>query len=347
MRAHEEEVEIDKDYVSFFCPKVGGKNGPPFLHMWEKGSLFSFPSSSRNKLACFGVLPVGGNVWLSSVDYVSFFCPEVGGKIRLPFLHMWELGSLFSFSSSSGNKLACSSVFPTGGHVSVRLCSVGCYHKTLDGIKSGTILATRNLEGIILSLSTAGGAPTRSSTTALLEVAFAGFMRFIGLWVFSEIFTKQKRMPEITAILSATSTKNKMELEDVITKTLDGIKSGTILVTCNLEGIILSLSTAGGAPTRSPMTALLEVAFAGFMRFIGLWVKRMPKITAILSATSTKNKMELEDVITKTLDDIESGTILVTCNLEGIILSLSTTSGAPYEIAHNSSSRGGLYHRYN
>ncbi|MQM20194.1 hypothetical protein Taro_053210 [Colocasia esculenta] len=81
---------------------------------------------------------------------------------------------------------------------------------------------------------------------------------------------KLKRKPEITAILAASSTM--MELEDLITKTLDGIKSGTFLVTCNLEGIILSLSTAGGAPTRSPTAALLEVAFAGFMRFIGLWV---------------------------------------------------------------------------
>lgn len=61
-----------------------------------------------------------------------------------------------------------------------------------------------------------------------------------------------------------------MKAEDVAEKTLNGIKSGSFIVTCNFEGLMLSMATAGFSPQRSYIKAFCEVLGASFMQFVGL-----------------------------------------------------------------------------
>lgn len=61
-----------------------------------------------------------------------------------------------------------------------------------------------------------------------------------------------------------------MKPEEVAQKTFDGIKSGSFIIPCNLEGIALSLATAGLSPQRSFLMATVEVLAAGILRIAGL-----------------------------------------------------------------------------
>jgi len=61
-----------------------------------------------------------------------------------------------------------------------------------------------------------------------------------------------------------------MKAEEVAQKALDGIKSGSFIVSCNLEGIALSLATAGLSPQRSFLMAFVEVVAAGILRIVAL-----------------------------------------------------------------------------
>lgn len=61
-----------------------------------------------------------------------------------------------------------------------------------------------------------------------------------------------------------------MTAEKVAQKALDGIKSGSFIVSCNLEGIALSLATAGLSPQRSFLMAFVEVVAAGILRIVAL-----------------------------------------------------------------------------
>ncbi|WVY94280.1 hypothetical protein V8G54_033368 [Vigna mungo] len=76
------------------------------------------------------------------------------------------------------------------------------------------------------------------------------------------------RKPELTKIIAASS--GCMTAEKVAQKALDGIKSGSFIVSCNLEGIALSLATAGLSPQRSFLMAFVEVVAAGILRIVAL-----------------------------------------------------------------------------
>ncbi|XP_039142379.1 3-dehydrosphinganine reductase TSC10A [Dioscorea cayenensis subsp. rotundata] len=79
---------------------------------------------------------------------------------------------------------------------------------------------------------------------------------------------EQKRRPELTNLIVASS--GGMKADAVAKKALDGIKSGTFIVSCNFEGVMLAIATAGLSPQSSYLTAFFEVFGAGFMRFVGL-----------------------------------------------------------------------------
>ncbi|CAJ1957069.1 unnamed protein product [Sphenostylis stenocarpa] len=53
-------------------------------------------------------------------------------------------------------------------------------------------------------------------------------------------------------------------------KAFDGIKCGSFIVSCNLEGIALSIATAGLSPQRSFLMAFVEVIAAGILRIVAL-----------------------------------------------------------------------------
>lgn len=61
-----------------------------------------------------------------------------------------------------------------------------------------------------------------------------------------------------------------MKAEDVAQKAFDGIKCGSFIISCNLEGFALSLATAGLSPQRSFLMAFLEVVAAGIIRIVAL-----------------------------------------------------------------------------
>ncbi|KAK1563770.1 hypothetical protein Q3G72_032624 [Acer saccharum] len=79
---------------------------------------------------------------------------------------------------------------------------------------------------------------------------------------------ENKRKPQLTSIIAGSS--GVMKAEEVAKKTLNGIKSGSFIVPCNFEGLLLSLATSGLSPQRSVLMAFVEVVTAGLLRLAGL-----------------------------------------------------------------------------
>ncbi|XP_058077733.1 3-dehydrosphinganine reductase TSC10A isoform X2 [Magnolia sinica] len=67
---------------------------------------------------------------------------------------------------------------------------------------------------------------------------------------------EMKVRPEVTNIIAASS--GAMKADEVADKTLNGIKSGSFIITCNFDGIMLSVATAGLSPQRSYLMAFFE-----------------------------------------------------------------------------------------
>ncbi|CAA7395539.1 unnamed protein product [Spirodela intermedia] len=78
-----------------------------------------------------------------------------------------------------------------------------------------------------------------------------------------------KRRPEATAAIASSS--GAMTAAAVAEKVLRGIKAAAFTVTCNFEGVMLSLATAGMSSQRSWAMALAEILGSGFMRFLGIY----------------------------------------------------------------------------
>ncbi|RHN72467.1 putative 3-dehydrosphinganine reductase [Medicago truncatula] len=79
---------------------------------------------------------------------------------------------------------------------------------------------------------------------------------------------ENKRKPELTKIIAASS--GFMKADEVAQKAFDGIRRGSFIISCNLEGIALSLATSGLSPQRSFLMAFVEVIAAGIMRIAAL-----------------------------------------------------------------------------
>lgn len=79
---------------------------------------------------------------------------------------------------------------------------------------------------------------------------------------------ENKKRPQLTSIIAAPS--GAMKADEVAKKALDGIKSGSFIVPCNFEGLLLSIATAGLSPQRSYLMAFVEVVTAGIVRLAGL-----------------------------------------------------------------------------
>lgn len=79
---------------------------------------------------------------------------------------------------------------------------------------------------------------------------------------------ENKMKPEITKLIAASSSS--MEATEVAEKTLNGIKSGKFMITCNFDGFMLSIVTAGMSPQTSPIMAFVEVLAAGIVRIVAL-----------------------------------------------------------------------------
>lgn len=83
------------------------------------------------------------------------------------------------------------------------------------------------------------------------------------------LFSENKRRPQLTNIIAASS--GAMKAEDVAKKALNGIKSGSFIVPCNFEGLLLSIATAGLSPQRSFAMAFIEIVAAGLVRLVALF----------------------------------------------------------------------------
>ncbi|KAJ4722391.1 3-dehydrosphinganine reductase [Melia azedarach] len=79
---------------------------------------------------------------------------------------------------------------------------------------------------------------------------------------------EMRRRPQLTNIIAASS--GAMKPNEVARKALNGIKSGSFIIPCNFEGLLLSIATAGLSPQRSVLMAFVEVVTAGLLRFAGL-----------------------------------------------------------------------------
>lgn len=77
-----------------------------------------------------------------------------------------------------------------------------------------------------------------------------------------------KRRPEATAAIASSS--GGMTAAVVAEKALRGIKAAAFMVSCNFEGGLLGLATAGMSPQRSWLVALAEIFGSGFMRFLAI-----------------------------------------------------------------------------
>ncbi|KAK6265874.1 hypothetical protein QUC31_016711 [Theobroma cacao] len=76
-------------------------------------------------------------------------------------------------------------------------------------------------------------------------------------------------MPELTKIIIGSPVP--MKADEVAKKTLEGIKSGSFIIPCNLIGYPLAFATPGVSPQRSFLMAFLEVALAGISRLVVLF----------------------------------------------------------------------------
>ncbi|XP_041001028.1 3-dehydrosphinganine reductase TSC10A-like isoform X2 [Juglans microcarpa x Juglans regia] len=93
---------------------------------------------------------------------------------------------------------------------------------------------------------------------------------------------ENKRRPQLTAIIAASS--GAMKADEVAMKALSGIKSGSFIVPCNFDGLLLSIATAGLSPQRSFLMAFVEVVATGIIRFVALcyqwsWYRSIEKWT--------------------------------------------------------------------
>ncbi|TXG71980.1 hypothetical protein EZV62_000559 [Acer yangbiense] len=84
----------------------------------------------------------------------------------------------------------------------------------------------------------------------------------------ANLIAENKRKPQLTSIIAGSS--GVMKAEEVAKKTLNGIKSGSFIIPCNFEGLLLSLATCGLSPQRSVLMAFVEVVTAGLLRLAGL-----------------------------------------------------------------------------
>uniref|UniRef100_A0A2N9HN39 3-dehydrosphinganine reductase n=1 Tax=Fagus sylvatica TaxID=28930 RepID=A0A2N9HN39_FAGSY len=82
------------------------------------------------------------------------------------------------------------------------------------------------------------------------------------------IVEETKVRPQLTSIIAASS--GAMKADEVAKKALSGIKSGSFIIPCNFEGLLLSIATAGFAPQRSFVMAFVEIVAAGIIRFAAL-----------------------------------------------------------------------------
>ncbi|WJX22763.1 3-dehydrosphinganine reductase tsc10a [Trifolium repens] len=78
--------------------------------------------------------------------------------------------------------------------------------------------------------------------------------------------------PELTKIIVSSS--GLLKADEVAQKAFDGIRHGSFMISCNLEGIALSLATAGLSPQRSFLMAFVEVVAAGIFRIAALCFQR-------------------------------------------------------------------------
>ncbi|MCO5584232.1 hypothetical protein L7F22_038156 [Adiantum nelumboides] len=88
--------------------------------------------------------------------------------------------------------------------------------------------------------------------------------------------------PEITKVISGSSTA--MDAVDVARKAVDGIKAGNFSISCNFDGWMLCIATAGMSPQPSTVLAFAEIFLSGILRLVGLcyiwiWYQTLVKWT--------------------------------------------------------------------
>ncbi|KAK1426026.1 hypothetical protein QVD17_14693 [Tagetes erecta] len=79
---------------------------------------------------------------------------------------------------------------------------------------------------------------------------------------------ENNKRPALTRIIATSS--GIMPVEEVAKVALNGIKSGSFIISCNFLGFWLSIATAGISPQRSYLWAFVEVISVGVLRIVGL-----------------------------------------------------------------------------
>ncbi|XP_054787965.1 3-dehydrosphinganine reductase TSC10A isoform X1 [Prosopis cineraria] len=80
---------------------------------------------------------------------------------------------------------------------------------------------------------------------------------------------ENKKKPQITSLIVASG--GLMKADEVARRALNGIKSGSFFIPCNLEGYLLALATSGFSPQSSFLMAFVEVFAAGILRIAVLF----------------------------------------------------------------------------
>eukprot|EP00270_Netrium_digitus_P017706 TRINITY_DN6564_c0_g1_i1.p1 TRINITY_DN6564_c0_g1~~TRINITY_DN6564_c0_g1_i1.p1 ORF type:complete len:305 (+),score=95.90 TRINITY_DN6564_c0_g1_i1:1-915(+) len=79
---------------------------------------------------------------------------------------------------------------------------------------------------------------------------------------------ENKTKPKLTSLISQTSST--LSAEEVAEKAWEGVRAGWYSISCNFDGAMLNIATAGMSPQPSLGHLALEVLLAGFMRIVAV-----------------------------------------------------------------------------
>ncbi|KAI3743504.1 hypothetical protein L1987_61214 [Smallanthus sonchifolius] len=160
----------------------------------------------------------------------------------------------------------------SAGPIDVLICNQGVYAscelenqdiKEIKGTIDVNLIGSFNLVKAALP-----GMKNRSDRKPVSIAFMSSQAGQVGIYGYAAYSAKIKRRPPLTRIIATSS--GAMQVEEVVKKALNGIKSGSFFVPCNFEGFMLSIGTAGPAPQTSYLMAFIEVISVGVIRIVGL-----------------------------------------------------------------------------
>jgi 3-dehydrosphinganine reductase len=102
------------------------------------------------------------------------------------------------------------------------------------------------------------------------------------------LLADEKTKPELTKKLSTSS--KLLDSMSVARSTLHGLKAGHFSISCNFDGLMLSVVGAGMSPQHSLPLAVLEVMTTGFFHIVAFFVLRGWYDTILSSTAQQQHK---------------------------------------------------------